>query len=121
MAAHRQADRERGEQDGVFVLKNGCVCCLSSGAGTDLERVLDKLWKLVSMSADAAKRATADGGSSDFPYDYVVVETSGLADPAPIIQTFFRSALSRSRFYMVRPSAQSAAWHSVCEGLLIPR
>lgn len=86
----------------MFVLKNGCVCCLSSGAGTDLERVLDKLWKLVSLAAEAAQQPGTNGRAPDFPYDYVVVETSGLADPAPIIQTFFRSALARSRFYMVR-------------------
>ena len=78
---------EGNPSDGVYVLKNGCVCCLTSGAGSELERVLDKLCMLI--------------GDGKFDYDCVVVEASGLADPAPIIQTFFRSALAKTRFYMV--------------------
>lgn len=55
-------------EEEVFEMNNGCVCCTVRG---DLLRILGKL----------AKRGT--------PFDHVVIETTGLADPAPVAQTFF--------------------------------
>lgn len=66
----------------VTVLKNGCMCCTGGGSGDELERTLDKL--LAALGTDA--------GSA--PFDHVIVETSGLVDPAPLIQTFFRCDLA---------------------------
>lgn len=65
---------------GVFVLKNGCMCCSAGGPGDELERTLDVLLQL------------AASGSA--PFDHVVVETSGLVDPGPIIETFLRPDVS---------------------------
>jgi G3E family GTPase len=62
---------------GIFVMKNGCICCTGSGgAGGDmeLERVLNHVLEL----------------QDEEQYDHVLIETSGLADPAPVMQTFFR-------------------------------
>jgi G3E family GTPase len=56
--------------DEIFELTNGCVCCVAT-ARADLLRILDKL---------LARRDK---------YDYILVETSGLADPTPVAQTFF--------------------------------
>jgi hypothetical protein len=56
----------------IFEMNNGCICCTVRG---DLIRVLTDL--------SARKRE----GSVEF--DRVVIETTGLADPAPVIQTFF--------------------------------
>ena len=33
-------------------------------------------------------------------YDYVLIETSGLADPAPIMQTFFSLSNASGRFFL---------------------
>jgi G3E family GTPase len=52
----------------VFEMSNGCICCTVRG---DLIRVLGNL----------AKRRER--------FDYVLVETTGLADPGPVAQTFF--------------------------------
>ena len=53
-------------------MSNGCICCTVRG---DLVRILGEL---------SAKR---DAGTLHF--DRVVIETTGLADPAPVAQTFF--------------------------------
>ncbi|MEC8563895.1 MAG: GTP-binding protein [Pseudomonadota bacterium] len=52
----------------VFEMNNGCICCTVRG---DLIRILGGLMK----RADK--------------FDAVIVETTGLADPAPVAQTFF--------------------------------
>ena len=54
----------------IFELTNGCVCCVAT-ARADLLRVLEKLL------------ARPD------KLDHILVETSGLADPTPVAQTFF--------------------------------
>ncbi len=56
----------------VFEMNNGCVCCTVRG---DLIRVL----------AGLMRRQTADRRA----FDAVIVETTGLADPGPVAQTFF--------------------------------
>jgi len=62
--------QEPGEQ--IMEMNNGCICCTVRG---DLVRILGEL---------ASKRKV---GSIKF--DRVVIETTGLADPAPVAQTFF--------------------------------
>jgi len=62
--------QEQGEQ--IIEMNNGCICCTVRG---DLVRILGEL---------AVKRKA---GTVNF--DRVVIETTGLADPAPVAQTFF--------------------------------
>ena len=57
-----------GADEEVFEMNNGCVCCTVRG---DLIRILDGLMK---------RRGR---------FDAIIVETTGLADPAPVAQTFF--------------------------------
>jgi G3E family GTPase len=52
----------------VFEMNNGCICCTVRG---DLIRILGALMK---------RRGKLDG---------IIVETTGLANPAPVAQTFF--------------------------------
>jgi G3E family GTPase len=52
----------------VFEMNNGCVCCTVRG---DLIRILNGLMR-------------RKGG-----FDAIIVETTGLADPGPVAQTFF--------------------------------
>jgi G3E family GTPase len=61
---------ERDEQ--IIEMNNGCICCTVRG---DLVRILGEL---------SEKRRT--GGLA---FDRVIIETTGLADPAPVAQTFF--------------------------------
>ncbi len=56
----------------VFEMNNGCVCCTVRG---DLIRVLSGLMR----RQTASRRA----------FDAIIVETTGLADPGPVAQTFF--------------------------------
>jgi G3E family GTPase len=57
-----------GADEEVFEMNNGCICCTVRG---DLIRILDGLLK---------RRGQFDG---------ILIETTGLADPAPVAQTFF--------------------------------
>ncbi|HEY3078130.1 MAG TPA: GTP-binding protein [Burkholderiales bacterium] len=60
----------------IFELTNGCVCCVAT-ARADLLRILEKL---------LARRDK---------YDHILVETSGMADPTPVAQTFFVDPVAR--------------------------
>jgi G3E family GTPase len=62
--------QDRDEQ--IIEMNNGCICCTVRG---DLVRILGEL---------VAKK---DAGTLHF--SRVVIETTGLADPAPVAQTFF--------------------------------
>jgi G3E family GTPase len=64
-----------GGDERIIQLTNGCLCC---GIRDDLRATL----------TDLAVRRTR--GEIDF--DQVMIETTGLADPAPIAQTFFLDA-----------------------------
>ena len=57
-----------GADEEVFEMNNGCICCTVRG---DLIRILGSLMK---------RRDKFDG---------ILVETTGLADPSPVAQTFF--------------------------------
>jgi G3E family GTPase len=57
-----------GADEEVFEMNNGCICCTVRG---DLIRIIDGLLK---------RRGQFDG---------ILIETTGLADPAPVAQTFF--------------------------------
>ncbi|GAC1632003.1 MAG: GTPase [Nevskia sp.] len=61
----------RSGNETIVELANGCVCCTVRG---DLAIALAQL---------AAQRA-----SGEIAFDRVLIETTGLADPGPIIQTF---------------------------------
>jgi len=52
----------------IFEMNNGCICCTVRG---DLMRIIGNLLK------------------RRHKFDHLVIETTGLADPAPVIQTFF--------------------------------
>ncbi|BAU08353.1 cobalamin biosynthesis protein CobW [Fischerella major NIES-592] len=52
----------------IFEMNNGCICCTVRG---DLIRIISNLMK------------------RRHKFDHLVIETTGLADPAPVIQTFF--------------------------------
>ena len=56
----------------IVEMNNGCICCTVRG---DLVRILLDL------------KARRDAG--DIHFDRVVIETTGLADPGPVAQTFF--------------------------------
>jgi len=62
--------RFEAEED-IFEMNNGCICCT---VRVDLITILMKLMKRKS-----------DGGK----LDHIIIETTGLADPAPVAQTFF--------------------------------
>jgi G3E family GTPase len=57
-----------GADEEVFEMNNGCVCCTVRG---DLVRIIDGLMRRKGK------------------FDAIIVETTGLADPAPVAQTFF--------------------------------
>ena len=63
-------------EEEVFEMNNGCICCTVRG---DLIRIIEGLMK---------RKGRFDG---------ILIETTGLADPAPVAQTFFVDEDVRSR------------------------
>ena len=60
-----------GADEEIFEMNNGCICCTVRG---DLIRIISGLMK------------RAQG------FDGILIETTGLADPGPVAQTFFADA-----------------------------
>src|SRR6476620_7567859 len=52
----------------IFEMNNGCICCTVRG---DLIRIIGNLMKRRDK------------------FDYILIETTGMADPGPVAQTFF--------------------------------
>src|SRR5471032_1608470 len=67
-----------GEEE-IFEMNNGCICCTVRG---DLIRILGKLLKRKDK------------------FDYILIETTGLADPAPVAQTFFSDDEMKSKLQL---------------------
>lgn len=63
----------------IFEMNNGCICCTVRG---DLIRIIGNLMK------------------RRHKFDHLVIETTGLADPAPVIQTFFVDEDMRSQILL---------------------
>jgi G3E family GTPase len=72
---------ERGSEE-IMLLRSGCLCCT---VRTDLSKTLNDLFAKLS--------------SEELPaFDRVVIETTGLADPAPIIHTLMDDGLIAPHF-----------------------
>jgi len=60
--------QQENTSEEIIEVMNGCICCTVRG---DLVEALKRLYKKVAQ------------------FDAVIIETTGLADPAPVAQTFF--------------------------------
>ena len=74
----------RASSDATVLLGNGCVCCL---ARSDLQETLRTLF------ADRARGAVPS-------FQRVIIETSGLADPGPLLQTFASDRALGQEFHL---------------------
>jgi len=72
-----------GDETQIIELSNGCVCCSIRG---ELTKALSEL---------ARRKEAGELEASRF-----IIETTGLADPAPIIQTFFVDEFLKERFVL---------------------
>ncbi|MBA2613073.1 MAG: GTP-binding protein [Bacteroidetes bacterium] len=66
-----------GADEEIFEMNNGCICCTVRG---DLIRILDQLMKRKDK------------------LDYIIIETTGMANPAPVAQTFWVDDEMRESF-----------------------
>jgi G3E family GTPase len=64
-------------EEEIFEMNNGCICCTVRG---DLIRILNQLLRRKDR------------------FDYILIETTGLADPSPVVQTFFTDDDLRDSF-----------------------
>lgn len=64
-----------GADEEIFEMNNGCICCTVRG---DLIRILNQL-----------RDAKLGNGDRKADFERVLIETTGLADPGPVAQTFF--------------------------------
>jgi len=74
----------RASSDATVLLGNGCVCCLMR---SDLQESLRALF------ADRARGAVPS-------FERVIIETSGLADPGPLLQTFASDRALGEEFHL---------------------
>ena len=74
----------RASSDATVLLGNGCVCCT---VRTDLQESLRALY------ADRARGAVPS-------FQRVIIETSGLADPGPVLQTFASDRALGEEFHL---------------------
>jgi G3E family GTPase len=79
-----------GADEEVFEMNNGCVCCTVRG---DLIRILSQLMKRKGR------------------FDAIIVETTGLADPGPVAQTFFVDEDIKAKTYLDSVTALVDALH----------
>ena len=63
-------NQKYASREEIFAMNNGCICCTVRG---DLVRILGKI-----LRRTASRKL-----------DAIIIETTGLADPAPVAQTFF--------------------------------
>src|SRR5919108_188757 len=66
-----------GADEEIFEMNNGCICCTVRG---DLIRILGTLMRRRDR------------------FDHILVETTGMADPGPVAQTFFVDDEMRDQF-----------------------
>jgi G3E family GTPase len=66
-----------GAEEELFETNNGCICCTVRG---DLIRILGQLMKRRDR------------------FDYIIIETTGMADPGPVAQTFFLDDELKNQF-----------------------
>ncbi len=72
-------DLVTGADEEIFEMNNGCLCCSVRG---DLIRVIGEILR------------------REEPLDGIILETTGLAEPAPVIQTFFMDAEINARTHL---------------------
>lgn len=69
------------EEERIFQINNGCMCCILR------EDLLDMFQAILTVAEE-----------SKWKIDQIIIETSGLADPSPIIQTIIRTPLLNQYF-----------------------
>jgi len=65
-----------GADEEILEMNNGCICCTVRG---DLIRIIRNLFE------------------QEVPLDHILIETTGLADPGPVLQSFFVDEMMYSR------------------------
>ncbi len=73
----------RDEEEQIVEMNNGCLCCTVRG---DLVRILGDLGR---------KRR-----QGELRFDRVIIETTGLANPGPVAQTFFMDEAIRDQYLL---------------------
>jgi G3E family GTPase len=74
----------RASSDATVLLGNGCVCCMMR---SDLQETLRALF------ADRTRGAVPS-------FERIIIETSGLADPGPVLQTFASDRALGEEFHL---------------------
>jgi G3E family GTPase len=89
----------RSVAEGAVVLQNGCICCTLR---TDLQQGLRDL-------------IDSRGGGTLPDFDRVVIETTGLADPAPIAQTLLIDPMLRHQVRLANIITTIDGMHSAAQ------
>ncbi len=76
------------KEDGIIEMTNGCICCESA---SDTGKILSQLIERRVLDKLEGRRPS---------FNRVVIETTGLADPAPVIRSFLVDPSLRNKYYI---------------------
>jgi G3E family GTPase len=76
---------DRAEEE-IVEMNNGCICCTVRG---DLIRIIKEILERVEKESKESNTTAKKNKKKKRPLDGIIIETTGLADPAPVAQTFF--------------------------------
>ncbi|KAL7005925.1 hypothetical protein EMMF5_004466 [Cystobasidiomycetes sp. EMM_F5] len=102
-------DREQGLYEEMLELNNGCICCTVKDSGVKaIETLMQRRRKEIRRSRLSSKgrssptssSTTLDKGKGKAVFDYILLETTGLADPLPVAQMFWQDEALASEIYL---------------------
>lgn len=83
----------------MSVLAGGCLCCQVRGSLTPVLKNLRMAWEAKNRPA-GSRLADDIHNIADKPFERVIIETSGVANPEPVLDTLLRERWLSARFYL---------------------
>lgn len=84
----------------MSVLAGGCLCCQVRGSLTPVLKNLRMAWDAQNRPAGSRLADGIHTLPGDKPFDRVIIETSGVANPEPVLDTLLRERWLSARFHL---------------------
>jgi len=84
----------------ISVLAGGCLCCQVRGSLTPVLKNLRMAWDANNSHASSQLADGIHTIPGDKPFDRVIIETSGVANPEPVLDTLLRERWLSARYHL---------------------